>query len=212
MDFSTWLLFATTSMLLAFTPGPAVLLAISTSLSLGPKRALWGSLGNVAGVFLVSAASMLGLGVLLASSALAFTLLKTAGAGYLVYLGVRQWRGTDSPFDRPATEALDAPRSARGLFGRGTLIAVTNPKSILFFAALFPQFLKADAPLTGQFALLTCTYAACALLSHAFYVVLASRLRRFLLQGQRLRMVNRVAGASFVALGLGMLRLRARAA
>lgn len=212
MHFSTWLLFTGTTLLLAFTPGPAVLLAISNSVSVGPARAMLGSLGNAAGVFVVSAVSMAGLGVLLGTSATAFMVLKVLGAGYLIYLGVRQWRSSANALAAPAASAsARGHNSALRLFGHGVTVAVTNPKSILFFSALFPQFLTPDAPLMGQFFVLTTTFAACAVFSHGFYVLLARGMKRGFANARRVRLFNRVCGGTFVLLGLGMLRLRAKA-
>ena len=193
VTWSNWLVFCGVSLFMAFTPGPAVLLAVSNSVSVGPRRAMWGSLGNAVGVFLVSAVAMAGLGVVLSSSATAFMVLKLAGAAYLVYLGIRQWRSGANAFAdtrRPAEAAL--------------------PPAILFFSALFPQFLTPGAPVTEQFFVLTATFAVFTVLSHAFYVLLARGMRHSFSDLRRVRLFNRIAGAAFVLLGLGLLRLRSR--
>jgi homoserine/homoserine lactone efflux protein len=214
MNASNWLMFFGVALLVSFTPGPAVLLAISNSLALGPRRTLASSLGNVLGVFIVSALAMAGLGVVLAASANAFAALKLAGAGYLVYLGIRQWRSK-----QPLFAAMDVPMkafgptvSARHLFTQGLGIALTNPKSILFFSALFPQFLTHDAPIPFQFAVLTTTFAACTMMSHAFYVLLARVFKGQLSNPLRARLFNRVSGGAFVVLGISLLGLKNRAA
>lgn len=213
MTWSNWLVFCGVSLFMAFTPGPAVLLAVSNSVSVGARRAMWGSLGNAVGVFLVSAVAMAGLGVLLNSSATAFMLLKLAGAGYLVYLGIRQWRSGANAFaDTRRTAEAAAPPATLRLFGHGLTVALTNPKSILFFSALFPQFLTQGAPVTEQFFVLTATFAFFTVLSHAFYVLLARGMKRSFSDLRRVRLFNRISGAAFVLLGLGMLRLRNRLA
>ena len=102
MIFSNWLVFCGVALLVTFTPGPAVLLAISNSIAIGPRRAMICSLGNALGLFVVSAAAMAGMGVVLATSATAFMALKLAGAGYLIYLGFRQWRSRTVGFASPA--------------------------------------------------------------------------------------------------------------
>lgn len=161
MHLSNWLLFCGVTLLVAFTPGPAVLLAVSNSMSVGPRRAMISSLGNATGLFMVSAAAMAGLGVVLSTSAHAFMVLKLAGAAYLIYLGIKQWRSQGSVFaDLQGAAAAGSPRSSWRLFGHGLTVALTNPKSILFFSALFPQFLTQDAPIATQFAVLTTTFAA----------------------------------------------------
>lgn len=215
MHLSAWFLFVGVSLFMAFTPGPAVLLAISNSLALGPRRAMLGSLGNAAGIFMVSGATMAGLGVLLMGSATAFMALKLAGAGYLVYLGIKQWRRASSPF--VAAAATQASRDAAAhprarLLGQGLMVALTNPKSVLFFSALFPQFIRPDTPVIEQFMVLTTTFAACTVFSHAVYVLLARSLRRHFENPTHARRINRVGGGLFVLLGLGLLQLRAKAA
>ena len=113
MSFSAWSLFCTLSLVTAFSPGPAVLLAVSNAATLGMRRAFFSSAGNAVGVFLVSATAMLGLGALLKTSALWFGALKLAGAAYLIYLGIRQWRSRVVLFERRVRPARDrvAPRA-----------------------------------------------------------------------------------------------------
>ncbi|APW37387.1 lysine transporter LysE [Rhodoferax koreense] len=212
MTWSNWLVFASVSIFMAFTPGPAVLLAVSNSVSVGPGRAMLGSLGNALGIFLVSAVAMAGLGVLLSTSATAFLALKLAGAAYLIYLGIKQWRNGANGFADADQAQAAGVRGSLKLFLNGVTVAVTNPKAILFFTALFPQFLVADAPATEQFLVLTATFAGCTVLSHIFYVLLARGLKRSFADARRVRLFNRISGGAFVLLGLGLLRLRSKAA
>jgi len=211
VTWSNWLVFCGVSLFMAFTPGPAVLLAVSNAVSVGPRRAMWGSVGNAVGVFLVSAVAMAGLGVLLSSSATAFMVLKLAGAAYLVYLGIRQWRSGGAMFAEASGAQARAGAPAWRLFGNGLTVALTNPKAILFFSALFPQFMKAGDGAVQQFALLTVTFAACAVFSHAVYVLLARSVKGRLADPRRARVLNRVFGGSFVVLGVSLLGLRSKA-
>ena len=91
-------------------------------------------------------------------------------------------------------------------------MALTNPKTILFFSALFPQFVHTGQPVLPQLLVLIPTFAACALLSHAFYALLARGLRTQLTHASRIRLVNRIFGGTFVALGIGLLGLRSKTA
>lgn len=90
------------------------------------------------------------------------------------------------------------------------MVAVTNPKSILFFTALFPQFVKTDAPMVGQFFVLTTTFAACAVISHVSYVLVTRQLRDWFSNPGRMKLFNRGTGAAFVLLGASVLRLRGK--
>jgi threonine/homoserine/homoserine lactone efflux protein len=186
---------------------------VSNSVAVGLRRTVISSLGNALGVFIVSGIAMTGLGAVLAVSATAFMVLKVVGALYLIYLGVRQWRSHNNAF--ASVTAPAGPARARAqwrLFAQGLGVALTNPKSILFFSALFPQFVMPDAPIFGQYLLLTGTFTTCALLSHAFYVVLVRQLKDRLASPAHARMFNRLSGGLYVALGLMLLRLRNKAA
>lgn len=206
---AAWSLFCALSLVTAFTPGPAVLLAVSNAATLGARRALLSSAGNAAGVFVVAITALLGLGALLQASATAFTLLKVGGAVYLVHLGIRQWR-SPAPLASKAP-SISADGDAWRLFGQGVLVAATNPKSILFFTALLPQFMQPQSPFWRQGLLLTATFAACTVLSHLCYVAAARHLRRWLGEA-RGRWWQRASGALFIGLGLGLLGLRRQAA
>lgn len=203
---SAWLLFITISLVTALSPGPGILLAVSNAVAWGPRKTLWSSSGNVLGVFSVSA--MAGLGTLLHTSAWLFAVLKTVGAVYLIYLGWRQWSSKTSMFDAPLPMQSQLDKTNAALFRQGLLVAVTNPKSILFFTALFPQFIHPEAPVLPQFLALTSAFAACVLLSHLTYVLLARHTHRWFGTPRRARIFNRICGGAFGLLGLSLLRLK----
>jgi homoserine/homoserine lactone efflux protein len=210
MPLSTWLLFCGVALLTCFSPGPGVLLAISNAMAVGPRHTVFSSLGNAAGLLIVSGAATAGMGALLALSASAFLVVKLIGAGYLIYLGIKQWRS--APLRLDASARADQPTTPARLFLQGLGVAVTNPKAILFFTALFPQFLTPGHSLALQTVLLTLTFTVLALVSHAFYVGLFRTLRRFLADARRMRLFNRITGGLFVLLGLSLLRLRNKTA
>lgn len=203
MDFPSWFAFLCASLVTAFLPGQAVLLAIANALEHGRRRALLGSLGNAAGLLLVAGCTLAGLGLVLRQHPAAFQALKLCGALYLVYLGVAQWRMAARA--QPAA----TPAAGRGLFLRGVLVALTNPKGILFFAALFPQFMGAAEGMAGRFALMTATFVACAVLAHVCFIALAPWAARRLAGGSAAVPARRLGAAFFVALGLAMLWLPA---
>jgi len=215
MLLANWLVFCSVSLVVCFTPGPAVLLAVSNSVTVGMRRTVVSSLGNALGIFIISGVAMAGMGAVLAVSATAFMVLKIVGALYLIYLGVRQWRSKENVF-ASATAATSAGQTRSSvewrLFAQGLGVALTNPKSILFFSALFPQFVTPGAPIFSQYLLLTSTFTGCALLSHAFYAVLVRVLKGRLASPARARLFNRVSGGMFILLGLSLLRLRNKAA
>lgn len=208
MNFSTWSLFVLVSLATAFSPGPAVLLAISNSITAGRRRAMLGSAGNALGVFVVSGAAMAGLGVLLRTSSMGFAALKILGAAYLMYLGIRQWKSKTNIFAQDVAANADETTGALRMFSNGFVVAVTNPKSILFFTALFPQFMSPENASLGLFLLLTTTFSACTVLSHLTYVLVAGYIKPWFSTYARARMFNKASGLTFMGLGVSVLRLR----
>ena len=155
MTISSWMMYLAVVMLSTLTPGPAVLLSVTNAIGQGPRASIFSSLGNISGLFVLSAAAMTGIGAVLQTSTTVFTVLKAIGAGYLIYLGIRKWQSVDTGIGIDV-EAL-AKRTPPKLYSQGMLIALTNPKALVFFAALFPQFLDTGNPLVPQFLSLTGT-------------------------------------------------------
>ncbi len=208
MSLSVWLVFLGASLLTTFSPGPAVLLAVSNSVAFGARNALVSSLGNALGIFLVSSAAMAGLGAVLRTSSTLFLAFKMIGATYLIYLGVRQWISKNNIFDQLTASSLPGDQGAARFFQQGLLVAGTNPKSILFFTALFPQFINPEASVSEQFFVLTLTFASCAIVSHCFYVTLARHIKGWFSSDARVRLFNQVSGGAFVLMGLSVFRLK----
>ena len=213
MDATTLLAFSAFAGLAVVSPGPAILLALRNSVAFGVRAAVWSSLGNIAGIFCLSAAAMLGLGVLLQSSAMWFGALKWLGALYLFYVGIRHLAGRASVGLPACTPTGAEARPGRvELFREAFLMAATNPKPILFFTALFPQFIKADVHLLPQFFFLTGIFMALSFLTLVAYALVAVRARTVLQRPCLTQWINRVVGAVFIAFGAGLLALRRPAA
>jgi threonine/homoserine/homoserine lactone efflux protein len=209
MHFSTWILYAAVASAAIVCPGPAVFLAIANSVSFGWRRVGFSSLGNILGLLVVSSLAMAGLGALMKTSATVFLAVKLLGAGYLIHMGLRQWRARGSLFTQAGDPAACEQRSDTQLFVQGLLIALTNPKAILFFTALFPQFLRPGQALAPQFMILTGTFMFFSFVVLMGYGLLANAARAWFADPGRSTWFNRVTGSLFLALGLGMLRLKA---
>ena len=207
MSLSAWIIFVAVALVAILSPGPAVFLAITNSVTFGWRRVTFSSLGNIVGLLVVSSVTMAGLGALLKTSALVFTAFKLVGAGYLIFLGLKQWGARASIFTQVATPAT-AQRGNGELFRQGLLIALTNPKAILFFSALFPQFIRADQAVAPQFLLLTATFMSCSFTILMSYGLLAHSARTWFADGRRSSWFNRLSGSVFLLLGLGLLRLK----
>ena len=200
MLLSTWLLYVAAVFVLTVTPGPSVLMCVSTAVNLGPRKALITSLGSTSAIVGLMTLSALGLGALLAASETLFTALKWTGAAYLAYLGVRALLAPASDIQ----VAGGAVAGGRRLFAQGFLVGLSNPKALLFFGALFPQFLNPAAPQLPQFLVLGATFVFFELGWLTVYALTAARALRWLQQPRRARQFNRLTGAVFL-LAAGLL-------
>jgi threonine/homoserine/homoserine lactone efflux protein len=210
MELSTWLLFTGIALIAVISPGPAVLLSITNSLTNGFTKSVCSSLGNITGIFVVSSAAALGLGAVLKASTLLFATLKCIGAIYLIYLGIRQWNSKHNVFEK-GLEPDKNNRLKSKSFAQGMLVAISNPKAILFFTALFPQFIDLSRPVVIQFLILTTTFMLYSFIILAGYAIGAQSVKDWFAIGNRAMWFNRVSGTIFITFGLGILRLRNKA-
>jgi len=156
MELEIWLIYVGAVLVFMSTPGPSQLLMLSNSISNGFGRSVFTAAGDLSANFLQMAAASLGLAGLIASSREFFVVVKWAGVIYLVYLGVRLiLKETQAQ-----TSDVDSKRSRRSLYWQGFITSAANPKAVIFFAALFPQFIDPECQLFPQFIVLSCTYLA----------------------------------------------------
>ena len=209
MQYSTWLVFSGFAIICTLSPGPAVLLSVTNSITHGFAKSIFSSLGNITGIFIVSCLSVLGLGVILKTSILLFAVLKIFGAVYLIYLGIRQLRSKQNIFIKKV-DKFQLEQGKLQSFIQGFIVAISNPKSILFFTALFPQFVNIEEPMVMQFFILTITFMSFSFISLVAYALGAHSVKGWFSKGSRALWYNRVSGTIFILFGLGMLRIKNR--
>lgn len=200
VDFQIWLAFVAASIALLLIPGPTVLLVLSYAISQG-KRVAIATVGGVAlGDLIAMSASLAGLGALVLASATLFTILKWVGAVYLVYLGVKLFRGAS----RASLGDLETvtETSASSVFGHAAAVTALNPKSIVFFIAFVPQFVVVDSPLLPQFAILVVTFVGLAAINALAYALLADKLRTKLARPSVLAWFSRLGGSALIVMGV----------
>jgi threonine/homoserine/homoserine lactone efflux protein len=168
---TAFMAFLLASFVLAVTPGPGVLYIVARTLAQGRAAGIGSVVGVACGNFLNAVGAAVGLAALFAVSSLAFTLVKFAGAAYLVWLGVRMLRAPAVP-GRPAASL--APVSVARLFREGLLVALLNPKTTLFFAAFLPQFMHGEAPALVQAVGLGAMFVGIAACTDLLYALLAA--------------------------------------
>ena len=206
---STYLLYLAAVALLVLSPGPTMLMCMTHSLQHGPRKALAAAAGSVSAVLGTMLLSALGLGALLAASETAFWVLKSLGAAYLIWLGIKTFRSQSTVFDQMPEGATAAPAMpARRLYLQGLIVGGSNPKAILFFTAFFPQFLNPDLVFAPQFAILAATFVAFEFAVLTLCALGVARLAPALRSGSRMRWFNRVSGGLFTLMGSLLLATR----
>ena len=200
MSMSLWLAFFAAAWAISFSPGPGAIAVMSASLSHGFARGCFATFGLILGFWTQLIVVAVGLGAVIATSALAFAVVKWLGVAYLVYLGIRQWRAP--PLALPTREAAAQPVPRRRIVVEAWLLNAVNPKGTVFMLAVVPQFLTPGAPLLPQYLVIGATLGFTDLVVNLLYAALAARLLRVLRTPARQRAVHRVFGSLFVALGV----------
>lgn len=199
MNLDLWLGFALASAVAVAIPGPVVIFVLGRAATGGWRSAMPTVAGVVLGDALALSATLAGLGAILATSAAAFTVLKWAGAAYLVWLGVKLWR---APVE--ATAALPARRAFRDAF----VVTVLNPKSIGFFVAFIPQFLTPDRPYATQALVILLTFVGIGAVNVLLYALLAARLAEGVRRPGVRAWFNRAGGTALIGAGLATAAMR----
>jgi homoserine/homoserine lactone efflux protein len=198
MHISLYLGFVLASTILMLIPGPNVSLIVANSIAYGTRHGLLAVAGTSSAIVVQLAFATLGLTATLDMLAGWFEWIRWIGVAYLVYLGVRQWAA--APID--LTRTRPQPRSVRVIALRGFLISLTNPKTLLFYGAFFPQFLSPDAPMVRQVMLMSLTFLVVAVTLDTGWALLAGRVRGVLAIRGRLR--NRLSGGFLIGAGIGL--------
>lgn len=207
MDAKVWLMFALTEGALTLSPGPAVLLVVSQGMRFGARDARASALGILAANASFFAISGTGVGAVLATSHTLFAAVQWAGAGYLLFLGARALLAPAPP----ATEVHRHGGAGRPGFGahftRGLVLQLSNPKALLFFAAILPQFVDRGEPIVPQLLVFGATSIGMELLVLVAYGAAAARAGRVALAPRFQRATSRVGGLLLLGAGVGLARL-----
>ena len=198
MAFGVWITFFAACWAISISPGPGAIAAMSSGLNLGFRRGYFTTFGLILGIWTQILLVVVGLGAIIAASASAFTALKWAGAAYLIWLGISQWRAADKPL---LAEAGGPVRTRRELVLRAWAINAVNPKGTVFLLAVVPQFLDLSRPLLPQYLVIAASLSFTDLVVMAGYTALASRVLRTLNEAHHVRWMNRAFGSLFVVAG-----------
>lgn len=213
MSLHTWWLFVATVFVVSAIPGPNMLVVMAHSAQHSMRRATATMAGCLSALVIMLSISAAGLGVFLKAWPTMFDALRLVGAAYLIYLGVKSWRANVTA---PEHEAQAAARDTSGkparslgaLYRNGFLVASSNPKAILFAAALLPQFIDASKATLPQFGVLVCTFAVIEVSWYLVYAACGARIGSTLKSERVARAFNRLTGGVFVGFGAMMALVR----
>lgn len=195
MTWELWLAFIGAAILIAVSPGAGAIQSMATGLTHGVRRGYWSILGLEIGLMLQLALVAVGLGAIVTGSIVAFNVVKWVGVAYLVYLAVRQWRAATTDLGEQMQAPVTGGRAA--LVIRGFLVNATNPKGLVFFLAVLPQFVVPTAPLLPQYLAIGATMVFVDLVVMGLYSGLAVRLLRWMHTPRQQTVVNRVFAGLF---------------
>jgi threonine/homoserine/homoserine lactone efflux protein len=205
VEWSRWLWFCATETVLAVTPGPAVLLIVSLSFTRGSVAGLAGSFGILAANALYFALSATSLGAVLLASYRLFLVIKVAGAAYLVWVGLRMVLGSTAAAAPLPTVAW---RRRRRPFSLAFLTQGANPKALVFFTAILPQFVNPQYGVVSQVAVLGLSSIVIEFLVLGAYVLTCSRVRSWVTDGRASSRLHRAGGVLLIGAGAGLAVMR----
>ncbi|NOH45604.1 LysE family translocator [Vibrio cyclitrophicus] len=204
MNFDTWIYYLLAVLILTASPGPSSLLCMTKGVQSGFKLSIFTALGSLTAITGILTLSFTGLGVIIASSELVFNIIKWTGAAYLIYLGWKSLRSSQQDYDKLSNQKADSQsvkESAAKHYVSGFIVGASNPKAILFFTALFPQFIDPSIALLPQFAVFALTFAVMELSWLLVYAYLGAKSSNWLFAKGRAKVFNRVTGGVFIGAG-----------
>ncbi|WP_162045361.1 homoserine/homoserine lactone efflux protein [Vibrio taketomensis] len=197
MEWHVWLAYVATAIVFSLAPGSGTVNSISNGLSYGTRKSLGAIIGLQIGLTFHIVLVGAGIGALVAQSAMAFSVIKWVGVIYLVWLGVQKWRDHSSF----TTQRDNIPRSGFSLMCSAIAINLTNPKSIVFLVALFPQFINPSQPQLIQFVILGVTTVVIDAFVMLGYTTLASQMGRYIRSERAMAKINKLFGSMFIGCG-----------
>ena len=204
MSFNFILLFSMTVFIASIIPGPSMLLALTHGMNFGVKRTIASALGNVTVTMIQASISIAGLGAVLMTSETVFQVIKWAGAIYLIYMGVNLLRSSKTLLSPIELNHSENRNSLRKMYLQGAFVTAGNPKAIVFFTAIFPQFVDPDAAYLNQFYILLSICAFIAFTCFMIYAIAGSRIVSIFSSSSVGKYIKRIIGGTFIGAGIAL--------
>jgi len=201
MEFQIWLYYLLAILVLTATPGPSTLMCLSKSVNSGFRASVFSALGSLTAILIILTLSFTSLGIIIASSELIFNIVKYIGAIYLIYLGYKAFTSKEDSY-KLNKSLQNSKVSYRSSFISGFIVGASNPKAIIFFTALFPQFINTNNSLLAQYIIFASTFAILELSFLLIYAYLGAKSSNWLSQKGRAKIFNKLTGGVFIGAGL----------
>lgn len=203
MVVSVWLYYVLAVLILTASPGPSSLLCMSKAVGLGWKVGAYTAFGSLTAITLIMTLSFMGLGIVIVSSEVLFNLIKWCGAGYLIFLGIKALTSKQNKYDSSAIKPGGSHRFTAHYIS-GFMVGASNPKAILFFTALFPQFINPSENLWVQYWVFAITFIVLELSWLLFYAYLGAKSSRWIFTSGNAKFFNRLTGGVFIGAAVGL--------
>ncbi len=204
MSFEFLLVYAVTVFVASMMPGPSMLLALTHGMKYGAKRTIASAFGNLSVTFLQAAISIAGLGAILLASEGLFNFIKWLGAAYLIYLGAGVWSSGEISIPEEPKSQPSRLIPLEKMYLQAAFVTAGNPKAIVFFTAVFPQFIDPEAAYTPQFCLLMGTGGAIAFGCFMIYAICGQKIAAVFSKAAVGKYFNKIIGGTFIGAGLGL--------
>ncbi|SMY34403.1 Homoserine/homoserine lactone efflux protein [Photobacterium malacitanum] len=200
MTLDIWFYYVLAVFVLTASPGPSSLLCMTKGVCSGFKAGIYTALGSLSAIFCILTLSFVGLGVVIASSEVAFNFIKWSGAAYLIYLGVKSIIARQQSYEISSDRSLSY-QSFYKHYLSGFVVGASNPKAIVFFTALFPQFIDSSVSLMHQYIVFSVTFLVFELSWLCLYAYLGSKSSSWIYKNGRAKLFNRLTGGVFISAG-----------
>ena len=204
MSLNFVLLFSMTVFVASIIPGPSMLLALTHGMQYGAKRTIASAMGNVTVTLIQASVSIAGLGTILIASETTFQLIKWAGAAYLIYMGIRMLCSSNMSLSPNELNHTNKWNSIKRMYLQAAFVTAGNPKAIVFFTAVFPQFIDPNAAYLSQFYILISICAFIAFNCFMIYAIGGQKIVSLLSKATIGKYIKRVIGSTFIGVGVGL--------
>jgi threonine/homoserine/homoserine lactone efflux protein len=202
MQLDNFLVYLATIIVATILPGPSMLLALKDGLAVGVKKSFISCTGYLIANLMMAIISLVGLGAIIVASGFVFNIIKYIGAGYLIYLGIKIWSSDEFNLTGESSGKIYKKRSNMTLFWQGFIVAAGNPKGIVFFTALFPQFINIKNPTALDYMLIFIPMTVVAVGCFILYAACGSKLIKVFSNKTTAKLLNRTIAAIFVSVGV----------